>query len=231
MASLSKRSGFTLSKMMKKLHSLPWFDPEDPILDMHYQPPRGKTKLLICTGSNATGKTFFGRLIAAYCKSPKGLDGKAECLRVGMEIRTTEGMHRAFVLQGPEHEESTGVNSTHMLVGVLRNAKNREHDNVVVIDEPDIGLSESYSIAMGKFIAKELETLSPRTKLVAIVSHSRHLLEPLLDFNPAFVRFGDDLTLEEWMEEGPPPKTIQDLLNLPNQSRDIWRKINKELRN
>ena len=230
MARKSKRSGFKLSKMMNFMFSLEWFDPEDPIIEMDYQPTIGPTKLLICSGSNATGKSFFGRLISAYCKSPRGLDGKAECLRVGMEIRATEGMHRMFVLQGMESEESTGVNSVHMLKGVLRSAKSREHHNIVVIDEPDIGLSESYSIAMGEFIAQELTDLSPLTKLVVIISHSRHLLAPLMDFNPAHVRLGDDLTLDEWMREGPPPKSIKDLLNLPNESRDIWRRISKKLR-
>jgi len=226
-----KNSGFKLDKMMKYLLNLIYFDPDDLVFITNYEPSYKRNKLLIVTGSNATGKTFFGRLISAYCKVKNGMDGKVECLRVGMEIRATEGFHRAFILQGPESEESTGVNSVHMLEGVLRNAKMRKHDNIVVIDEPDIGLSEAYSIAMGEYIAEEIGDLSPLTKLVVIVTHSRHIVEGLLQYKPAHLRFGDLMTLEEWVEFGPPPKSIDDLLELPNQSREIWRRILRVLGN
>ena len=169
-------------------------------------------------------------MVSAYCKIESGLNDKAECLRVGMELRATSGIHQAFILQGMENEESTGVNSIHMVEGVMRNAKNREHCNIVVIDEPDIGLAESYSRAMGLYLAQEIRELSKLTKLVVIVSHSRALLEPLLAFRPAHIRFGDDMKLEEWLEKGPPQRSIEELLALPNHSRDIWRSIRKELR-
>jgi hypothetical protein len=225
-----KNSGFNLKKMMDFMSKLEWFDPDNPILIADYQPSSNKkSRLLVVTGDNATGKSFFGRLVSAYCKVPKGMNSKVECLRVGMEIRASEGLHRAFVLQGMENEESTGVNSVHMLAGVLRNAKNREHDNIVIADEPDIGLSESYSVAMGEYIAQCLYDLSKYTKLVIIISHSRHLVEALLPFDPHHLRFGDDMNLLDWIENGPPPKSIEDLLELPNLSRDIWRKVIRKL--
>jgi hypothetical protein len=225
-----KNSGFKLAKMMDFISNLVYFDPDDPIFITNFEPGPKKTKLLVVTGSNATGKSFFGRLVAAYCKTPKAMNNKIECIRVGMEIRATEGFHRAFVLQGMESEESTGVNSVHMLRGALRTAKSREHDNILVIDEPDIGLSEAYSVAMGEYIAKEMDDLSPLTKLVVLITHSRHIVEALLPFKPAHLRFGDLMTLEEWVEFGPPPKSVEDLLNLPNQSREIWRRILKAIR-
>jgi hypothetical protein len=214
------------SRMMDFLLKLKdYFDSDDPILESHYEPAE-KTKLLICSGSNATGKSFFGRMVSQYCRKIE----EVECIRIGMELRCASGMHRAFILSGMEHEESTGVNSVHMLKGIFNTAKNRKDNHILFIDEPDIGLSESYSVAMGKYITKELSSLSDYTKLVVIVSHSRHLLQPLLVFNPAHFRLGDNLNLKEWMEHGPELKTIEDLLNLPNKSKETWRRINGKLK-
>lgn len=211
--------------MLDYLLGQEWFQGEDPILKAVYTPGKKGARLIVCTGSNATGKSFFGRLISAHCRYYEGYTEKPECIRIGMEIRATEGLHRAFVLQGLENEESTGVNSVHMLRGAFNTAKGREHDNILVIDEPDIGLSESYSVAMGQYIAQQLKELSKHTKLVVVISHSRSLVKSLLPFEPAHLRFGDELDLDEWITNGPPPKTIEELLDIPNNSREIWRKI------
>ena len=88
---------------------------------------------------------------------------------------------------------------------------------------------------MGSFIAEQIKEMSSKLKLVVLVSHSRVLIDTLLHQlfekgHPHHIRFGDNLTLPQWLRGEAPVKDIGDLLDLPNKSRDIWRNINKLLR-
>lgn len=221
-------SEFKLDSMIEFFQSLAYF--KKPAIEVDYQPGENP-QLLIVTGDNATGKSFFSRLIYAYCK--KKVKEKIEVFPLSMATRTGSGIHLAFMLSGPEYEESTGTNSAFILKGGFNSAKEREHDTILLLDEPDIGLSEPYSGAMGDFIAQQIKEKSENIKLIVLTSHSKFLISRLVKSlfieqeQPNHLRFGDKQTLFQWLYEEQPEKTIDDLLSLPNKSRELMKEISR----
>lgn len=234
-----KAKTIKIPAMMKRIDDTSFFE---KALEMNYTPSslsansrKSEAKLLIVTGGNATGKSFFSRLVHEYCRHY--VSAKVEVLPITMSVRTSGGIHLAFMLHGAENSESTGVNSAWMLQGAFKTAKSRKHGVAIILDEPAIGLSESYCAAMGKFIAKQIKEMSANIKLVVLVSHSRVLIGSLVTSlfkkkaRPHHVRFGDDFSLSQWLAGETPTKSINDLLKLPDKSIGVMRKIAKIIKN
>lgn len=184
----------------------------------------GDPRVLLITGDNAGGKSFFARHIQVALEAEGA--GRVELLPVSMSTRTTSGMHRVFIY-GDENWESTGQLSVHAVLGGLRTCAGREHDHVLVLDEPDVGLAESYQRALGERIANFASDLPEKTVGLVLVTHSRILVRELLSaVTPMSVRVGDDLRpLAEWLEHGPVPRTVEDLEALTRRSRERMRGI------
>jgi energy-coupling factor transporter ATP-binding protein EcfA2 len=188
-----------------------------------YEP--GEGMLLVVTGENASGKSFFARLFSAYCKARMN----TECMRFGMDRRTESGIASAM-MYGDETWESTGVISVRNLFGAEHNSRKRQNPHFVVFDEPDIGLAESYQAAVGKFIADFVKTLSELARGVVVVTHSRAILRELLPLHPHHLRCGDERTLKSVVEEDPVSKTIEELRGLPEHGGELFRRLTAMMR-
>ena len=109
---------------------------------------------------------------------------------------------------------NVGVKSVQAVKETLEKAKMAKGPNVVILNEPGAGLSDSYKQALGQYIADQYAQLSANTKLVVIVSHSRALIEKMLDLQPAHLRLGDNYELKDVASGKIPAKTMQDLMHL-----------------
>lgn len=186
-------------------------------LKASYMP--GSGRLLVITGDNASGKSLFARLLSARAKQIHNL----ETMRISMELRSSAGIHQAFVY-GDEAWQSTGIISVHSITGGIKACRTRTNPHVILFDEPDVGLSEGYQAAVGSLIAKFTSDMPTKTQYCVVVTHSRRLVRQLVQCKPHFLRIGDSKTLEEFLQE-PRDCSIADLLALKNTANERFRTI------
>ncbi|MGU3656021.1 ATP-binding protein [Methylobacterium fujisawaense] len=198
-----------------------YFGPDGPV------PTRvasGHPKFALVTGENASGKSF---LVRALGQRMRDAHPKLEILAVTMSLRSQGGMARAFLF-GDEQRESTGRNSIKAVLAGIRACRERQHDHVLILDEPDIGLAESYAGALGAYLAAFVEDMPDRTLGLVVVTHSRPLVRGLLPTAPAAIRVGDDpRPLEQWLREGPLPRGMEEIEALGERAAATMRGINR----
>lgn len=193
------------------------------LIRCHYEPSDIKySKLLIVTGDNAEGKSFFVKLCEEYCNERI----KNECLCIGMSLRTEKNWARSCIYKD-ENAFSTGDCSISGVIKGIETCQKREHEHYVIFDEPNLGLAESYHYALGEYFTGFVINMPPLTKGLVIVTHSRELVRPLLEHHPHHLRFGDNQNLANFVERDPKRKTIEELLQLPEKGRRKFQNIRK----
>mgnify|MGYP001627284068 CR=1 FL=1 len=171
-------------------------------------------RLLLVTGGNASGKSFACRYL-----HQRATETKVEFMRIGMGLRTQQGMERAFVF-GNEKTSSTGQISGKVLRAGEFNCRERGHDHFICFDEPDIGMSDEMQDATGQFLARFGSTLPERTLGLVIVTHSRAIAKRLMALDPLRLRCGEDeRATADWIAQGPLPTTEAGLDALSETAR------------
>lgn len=184
----------------------------------------GHPRCALVTGENASGKSFLVRGIAEKLREAHP---KMEVMPVTMNGRSRSGIER-LAIWGDESRQSTGRLSVKAVLGGLRTCRERTHDHVLVLDEPDIGLAESYAGALGAYLAAFVEDMPVRTRGVIVVTHSRPLVHGLLPVEPTSIRVGDDpRPMARWLREGPVPRSIEDIEALGERSSATMSGINR----
>lgn len=171
----------------------------------------GASRLAVVLGDNASGKSFLAKAIAGLCDRDR-----IEAIHLSMNKRTG-GDHTSPTIRslmfGSENRLSTGHISTNIVKKALSTAASREEPNVVILDEPGIGIAEAYHRAIGRFIAEQTAALPATTLGVMVITHDRKLVAGICDrMDPAIVRMnGYAPDLEDWLRNGPADQTIDDL--------------------
>lgn len=151
-----------------------------------------------------------------------------ETFSVSMRMRTSQGMGASF-MYGSERASSTGATSLRAVTGALYNARERKHPVWLMLDEPDIGLSDKYAAAMGAYLAQEVNSMPEHIRGVSIISHSRKLLSELLtglDTPPHEVSMGKNQSLSEYLAaQDEAPASIEELLSLKSHASDTRRRV------
>lgn len=169
------------------------------------------SKVLLVAGDHASGKSLMLGLFSSWCKNEK-----VHPIQITARNCSEDGAERIrLVLAALKQPERSGGKS------------------MVLLDQPDLGLSEDYAAAMGQWIAYEVAGMPPNAVGVVVVSHSRALMGNLLstfraggqDAHRMFV--GDrEHSFDAWLEK-PSPKSIEDLLSLSKRSMDLHRVIDR----
>ena len=179
-------------------------------------------RVLVIVGQNAAGKSFLRRWIQSRLR-----EDKVEVIALSHELRTREGMHRAFIY-GDEHSQSTGAISAHTFIAGVRTIKSRENPHVVIWDEPEIGMGEELQIGTANWLCEQLNDWPEHTTGVILLSHSRHFVRRAMQFPKAkWYSMDGYATADEWLNrELVPvgPKEVQDMGN------DRWSRVNKILK-
>lgn len=182
----------------------------------------GHPNIWIIAGDNATGKSFLMKNWASTAYH----DFNTEPMEMSMRSRTKEGMQRALVW-GAEAQQSTGELSVKTTLKALRNIPSRlesGHHAFVILDEPDLGLSDGYKYAFGQLLGDQALNMPEEGKAqwgILLITHSRQLVQGLVDalgMNPTFVHTQHEKTLQDWLKQTP-QYSAQDLLNLNEKSR------------
>jgi len=185
----------------------------------------GAPRVLLVTGSNASGKSLVGRFIGLVLRdevAPKEFQN----MNIGMQMRTAGGFARAFVF-GDEGDSSTGQLTHKSVSGLIHNSGNREMLHLAILDEPDLGLSEDFAEAMGEKIAAYGKNLGPRCIGLIVTTHSRPLAAELFAIGATCLRMGDPTPTKEWIAGGRKRRTLKELDALPDIGLKNFRAVIK----
>ena len=208
------------NKLLKIAFDSYYFDPEENVL--HYQWTPNKNNFIIIVGENATGKSFLRRILMSIAKN-----AGVEYMNISMEQRTCSSGFNAFIY-GSEQWEATGNNSTKTVLAGIKTCKERKTDHIIVWDEPDLGLSESWSISMGQKIQTFAQKIPKHTLAAVLITHNKPLLKELLSVKHNFVYLGTEKieSLEQWLEYTAPIKPLE---QLAEENHEMFKKLTKLL--
>lgn len=200
---------------------------EDGTTPIPFHLVRGKSPLVVVTGDNAGGKSFFRRITQGICaKASK----RTECMTISMEGRT--GGYMKSLVYGDEGFESTGVCSSNTILKGILTCRERKDHHVIFWDEPDFGLSDSWAAGVGVALREFAESPPAKTVAAFVVSHSKALLSELIPVEPTYIHLGvapseAPQSLQEWFEQ---PIIPRDITTLKQVSRDRFRAIQRILK-
>ena len=225
------RSAAAITRWVAK-NSLLFNDGESPF---HAAVSGRAAKLVVVTGENATGKSLFVRVAAAILQQEDVLP-----VSVSIRERTGAGSHemgglRQAMMFGDEMEQSTGATSVSVAQRAFGNL-DRPQGSLLIVDEPELGLSEAYARALGEYIGGEIGTVPKKCIGVMVVTHSRPLVRGLVDgFGkvPTHVAVSAEhpaqAGLKQWLDEVE-HHSIDELLALRDVGHDRWLRVNKILK-
>ena len=180
------------------------------------------SRLLVIAGSNASGKSLLFRSLAFAAHKAKVLPVTISIReRTGAGSSDMAGMRRAMMF-GQEDQQSTGATSVKVVLNGFHNVL--ERSAVLMLDEPDLGLSEDYSQAFGMLLQQEHQRVlaeNAKYRGLVLVTHSRALVRGLVaaGATPSFISMGlapgEDGSLAGWLA-GAKPRTVAELLALPD---------------
>lgn len=171
------------------------------------------SKVTIIYGDNVSGKSLFAWLFEIYCvgKSSEKYD-RIPVRAAAMRNRTMSGIQRAIIF-GDESDQSTGCTSLNVVIKCIQSTLTGE-TGVAILDEPDIGLSERYSGALGHYIANCANDFKEHG--LVLISHSKTLIKSFLQhYNQPVSYLGVDTSLNynDWCNTQS-VATIEELLQL-----------------
>jgi hypothetical protein len=193
---------------------------------------KGHPRVLLVAGENCSGKSLLVEGLLGWGRHHHEISPVQVSIRQRVGGGTAEmGGFARMMMFGDETEQSTGATSVKVLDGAFSTVTSRAKEKksaLLVLDEPEHGLSDGYAQAMGTYLAKKALELPALASGLVIVTHSRSLARALADelgAAPSFLKLGAAQSYEKWLE-GEPRRSIEDLLQLPVLGRERWNAIN-----
>lgn len=218
-----------IEKVKEKFESAEIFDNEnnDAIVPINYT-IKNDSKILFVAGTNASGKSLVGKIVEMLAS-----EQKIEKRSCSMRNRASS-QFGARLIFGSEDDESTGDNSVHAAMMGLKSTIEAKNPAVLILDEPDIGLADEYTFALGEYIANQVNENNDKLALIVVISHSRNILKTAIEtlnvpYSSMFVG-NVETNFEQWLEKPVERASLEDLLNIKNRSLETWRKIEKLLK-
>ena len=181
----------------------------------------GHPKLLVITGENASGKSLLRRLISSLAHKDK-----IEPIAISPEFRQRGGMMTVFVY-GDESYDASGKIACVTVLGAIKTSKEREKPHIIILDEPDMGLSDDAAAGIAEEIVDYCNDPSPHLGLFAVITHRKAIMEPFIRAGASHVRVGDSLSLVEAYERpvvAVRPQAVHD------KGLEMFRKVQKLLK-
>lgn len=185
---------------------------------------------LIITGENASGKSFLCKILDSFLRSTKNGEENILPMLIGMNKRSASGIVRAMMF-GSEEDQSTGEISINVIKGALNSSKKNDDKHLIMLDEPDIGLSEAYIPGLAHLLSEYYQNMSDSMQGFVLVTHNRVLVKHLMHLNSDTIRFGSEQTTQDWIENGPESKTLEELYELGKTSTTRYSRIHQYLKN
>lgn len=208
--------------------------PETPF-PSHVAIPDPSARIVVVAGENASGKSVAFQVIAGALHRSGVLPITISIReRTGAGLNEMAGMRRSMMF-GDESEQSTGATSFSTAEAGFRNVLGRAEEGAaacLLLDEPELGLSDAYAAAMGEWIAQQANGLPAISAGVVVVTHSRALVQALAQsaaVPPIFLFMGTQpQTLRQWLVS-PEVRTVADLVALKSRGNSGRKEVNRLL--
>jgi energy-coupling factor transporter ATP-binding protein EcfA2 len=196
-----------------------------PIIEQLSQDFNDDANVLYLFGDNASGKSLISTLLTGIVK-----EEKFHVRAVSMSNRIRPSMGRAFVF-GDETRQSTGESSIRGIKSAFDNSAQEETPTLIILDEPDLGLSPKYARALGRYIAQKSTEVKAAGIYVLVISHNPFLISSMREAlceSLSYVGLNTALSLDQWLESDE-EKTIDELLALSDIAKAKETSIDKEI--
>ena len=164
------------------------------ILDALDQIKTGHVTIL--TGDNGTGKSLIRKVLCSSLRNQE-YDDTIKIADISMEKRT--GLHAGLgdggVFLRDVEWVATSDNSLSFLYSLLNSAK----DRYLVIDEPELGMSQDLQKSIGIYLSKRIPETMKENRGMLIITHSREFVRSL-SVEHVFVNL-QKKSEEEWLNE------------------------------
>lgn len=202
-----------MNEFLQELLEWRYFKGDNPAIEAVLDP--GQSNVAVITGDNACGKSFVRKLIQCLCH-----DKKIECIHLSQQGRATGGIVRAMVY-GSEDDESTGYISSKCVQTSIKTSQSRTTPHCIFYDEPEIGLSDNNSAAMGLLLKDFFQNPPENLKYVFVATHSKTLVR-YLEGNHWHLRLGGCPNLQDWLNGPIVPGNLEQLHQIGIEK---WRRI------
>lgn len=164
------------------------------ILDALDQIKTGHVTIL--TGDNGTGKSLIRKVLCSSLRNQEN-DDTIKIADISMEKRT--GLHAGLggggVFLRDVEWVATSDNSLSFLYSLLNSAK----DRYLVLDEPELGMSQDLQKSIGIYLSKRIPETMKENSGMLIITHSREFVRSL-SVEHVFVNL-QKKSEEEWLNE------------------------------
>ena len=164
------------------------------ILDALDQIKTGHVTIL--TGDNGTGKSLIRKVLCSSLRNQEN-DDTIKIADISMEKRT--GLHAGLggggVFLRDVEWVATSDNSLSFLYSLLNSAK----DRYLVLDEPELGMSQDLQKSIGIYLSKRIPETMKENRGMLIITHSREFVRSL-SVEHVFVNL-QKKNEEEWLNE------------------------------
>ena len=164
------------------------------ILDALDQIKTGHVTIL--TGDNGTGKSLIRKVLCSSLRNQEN-DDTIKIADISMEKRT--GLHAGLGGGGVFFRDvewvATSDNSLSFLYSLLNSAK----DRYLVLDEPELGMSQDLQKSIGVYLSKRIPETMKENRGMLIITHSREFVRSL-SVEHVFVNL-QKKSEEEWLNE------------------------------
>ena len=165
------------------------------ILDALDQIKTGHVTIL--TGDNGTGKSLIRKVLCSSLRNQEN-DDTIKIADISMEKRT--GLHAGLggggVFLRDVEWVATSDNSLSFLYSLLNSAK----DRYLVLDEPELGMSQDLQKSIGIYLSKRIPETMKENRGMLIITHSREFVRSLSVEHVVFVNL-QKKSEEEWLNE------------------------------
>jgi AAA15 family ATPase/GTPase len=185
-------------------------------------------RILVVTGQNASGKSFFRRMWRVGFDKKKIDKKSVSVLSISQESRSSSFLGHCF-MYGDESWEATGLITYNSVSGSLYNIienKSWKGTYILVLDEPEIGMSQELQLTTARHILKKVDSWSDKLVGIVVTTHSPVFVKELMTHEDAqFFNIGYEYkTADEWLN-----REIKelDLENLQKTALEKFREIRK----
>lgn len=188
------------------------------------EPGNPETGLLVVSGDNGSGKSLFLRALKAHLRRA---DADIVIIDADARARTFSGFERSHIDANDEDGDSIAAIFSTGTMNAIADARAATAPSLLMLDDPDIGLSDAWAAAIGREIAELVRNMPDALMGIVVASHRRPLIGSLTSLEPSFVRIGTDRrpTLE-WLAGGPAAGN-ETIAGMKSDIRKRWLRIEK----
>lgn len=137
-------------------------------------------KVTILTGSNGSGKSLIRSQLTFKIKEEKNKKLKHGSMELRTSTNSNWGALSSITLDTPWHP--TSINTINLINGLFKAGESDKDTGYLVIDEPEIGLSEETQLAVIEYMNEKIKRIKQIVPDIGIliITHSRLFIENLI---------------------------------------------------